>query len=147
PCPKVVSPGVGAWEVCRDNGQVSRLWRANDMDRSSIVPMPEHQAAVSAGIVWVILDNLACVDNLSDLCRTDHTLRSCHLLHGMGQKQDFNGCCLAYLLQVTDVGVHRGYSMVNDLLIQQWLWEGRTPGLSCCRKRERSGRWRQSGAA
>ena len=53
---------------------------------------------MSAGIVWIILDNLACVENLSDFCRTDQALGACHLLHGMGQKQDFNGCCLAYLL-------------------------------------------------
>jgi hypothetical protein len=81
--------------------------------------MPEHQAAVSSGIVWVILDNLACVENLSDLCRTDHALRPCHLLHSMRQKQDFNGGCLANLLQDTDLSVHRGYSMVNGLLVQQ----------------------------
>jgi hypothetical protein len=60
--------------------------------------MPKDQAAVSAGIVWIILDNLTCVEYLSDLCRTNHALGACHLLYGMRQKQDFNGCCLAYLL-------------------------------------------------
>jgi hypothetical protein len=60
--------------------------------------MPEDQAAVSSRIIWIILDNRTSVENLSDLCRTDHALGACHLLHGMGQKQDFNGCCLAYLL-------------------------------------------------
>ena len=81
---------------------------------------------MSSGIVWIILDHLAGVENVSDLCRTDHALGACHLLHGMGQKQDFNGCCLAHLLQDTDVSVHRGYSMVDGLLVQQELWEGRT---------------------
>jgi hypothetical protein len=37
----------------------------------------------------------------------------------MGQKQDFNGCCLMHLLQDTELSVHRGYSMVNGLLVQQ----------------------------
>ena len=82
---------------------------------------------MSSGIVWIILDNLACGDNLSDLCRTDHALGSCHLLHGMGQKQDFNGCCLPYLLQDTDVSVHRGYSMVDGLLVQQELGKAERP--------------------
>ena len=76
---------------------------------------------MSAGIVWIILDNLACVENLSDLCRTDHALGSCHLLHGMRQKQDFNGRCPAHLLQNTASSVHRGYSMVDGLLVQQEL--------------------------
>jgi len=84
---------------------------------------------VSAGIGWIILDHLAYVDNLSNLCRTDHALRSCHLLHGMGQKQDFNGCGLVHLLQDTNLSVHSGYSMVDGLLVQQELWEGRTLAL------------------
>ena len=85
---------------------------------------------MSAGIVWILLDYLAYVDNLSNLYRTDHTLRSCYLLHGMGQKQDFNGCCPVHLLQDTDLSVHRGYSMADGLLVQQELWEGRTLAVS-----------------
>jgi hypothetical protein len=60
--------------------------------------MPKHQTAVSSEIARVILNDLACVDDLSDLCRTDHPLRPCHLLHGMGKKQDPQDCCLANLL-------------------------------------------------
>ena len=89
------------------------------MHGTSVIPMSKHQAAVSSGVVRVILNDLACADDLSDLRRTDHTLRPCHLLHGMGKKQDPKGCCLANLLQDTEVRVHRGYSMGNGSLVQR----------------------------
>ena len=69
------------------------------MQRPVVCPLTKQQTTVSPWVFWIIFDDLSRVDHVSDFRRTDQTLRPGHLLHSMGQKQDFSRCCLANLLQ------------------------------------------------
>jgi hypothetical protein len=74
PCLKVVYPDVWVWEVRRDDGQVLRFRRTNDVEGTPAVPILEQQESID------------------------------------------------------------GYSMVTGLPVQQRLWKGPTPALSCGQK-------------
>jgi len=56
------------------------------MDGSAVAPETEHEATVPSGIVRIIFDDFAMLNNVSYFLPADHTFRPCHLLNGVRQE-------------------------------------------------------------
>lgn len=57
------------------------------MDASLPVPLTKEQTTVTARILRIVLDEIALLNDRSNLTRSDHSLRPRHLPNGVGQEE------------------------------------------------------------